>query len=228
MFHLLFRYAPHIGIRFGISCPWGDFDMRKLGKRVLGNQNLVWRGWPYLFTLLICFSVGALCGFLLAFLGEPSIELENYLLDYFGLVSERELGISFFSVFWDCVRWPLFVILFGFTAFGVVLIPLVFLIRGFLLSYSVASFGVLLGDKGVAVAAVLFGISVLLILPVLFVIGCESLRAVCMRLPKSSFSGENCFKPEVLLPSIGVLAIAVALQWTLTPNLLSTACARLF
>lgn len=202
--------------------------MKEFGKRILGGQSPAWRGWPYLLTLLISFSAGALGGFLLAFLGEPSAELGNYLVDYFTLAVERELDFSFISVCWDCVRWPLLVVLFGFTSLGVVVIPAAFLVRGFLLSYTVACFGILLGNKGVAAAAVLFSVTVLLILPILFVVGCENLRTSCMRLSGSPSITEPKFKPEILLPSFGALAIAVALQWAVSPTLLSAVCVRLF
>ena len=202
--------------------------MKRFGKRVLGSRDLLWRGWPYLFVLLIIFLLGSLFGFLLAFISEPSAELRNYLTDYFARSATDKLGLSFFSVLWDCLKWPLIVFAFRFTAAGIVTIPAVFLVRGFLLSYTAACFGVLLGNDGVIAAAVLFAVTVLLVLPILFVIGCESLRASYVRLPSASPTDENRFRVEVFLPSFGVLAIAIALQWSVTPVLLSAVCARLF
>ena len=202
--------------------------MKSIGKRTLRDRDLLWRGWPYLFVLLIVFAIGALFGFILAFLSEPSTELKSYLTNHFDVAAKSEFGLSFFSVLWDCIRWPLLVFVFRFTAAGIVVIPAIFLVRGFLLSYTAACFGVLLGNVGVIAAAVLFAVTVLLILPILFVIGCECFCGACARLPGLSSAGESRLRAEVFLPSFGVLAIAVSLQWTVVPILLSAVCARLF
>lgn len=179
-------------------------------------------------VLLSCFLLGTLAGFIFAFIGEPSAELYSYLNDYFELAAQGNLELSFLSVAWDCIRWPLAVVVFGFTALGVGVIPAMFLVRGFLLSYTATLLGVLFGKDGAAVAAVLFAVTVLLVIPTLFVVGCESFRASLARLPKAAVPADGRWRPEILLPGIGVLAIAVALQWTVTPMMLSAVCARLF
>ena len=189
---------------------------------------MVWPGWPYLIVLLVCFIVGALGGFFLAFLNESSLNLKGYISDYFDLAAQGELGTTLFSVLWDCIRWPLAIVLFGFTSVGVIAIPVLMTVRGFLLSYSAASFGVLLGKNGVAAAGVLFAVTAVLVLPVLFMLGCEALRSACMRLPGAVGSAEKHCRLEILLPGAGVLFIAAALQWTIMPKLLSAVCFRLF
>lgn len=177
--------------------------------------------------LLVCFGLGALGGFLFAVMGEPSAELRSYLREYFDLAAHGGLDISLLSVLWDFFRWPLAVVAFAFTSLGVGVIPALLLIRGFLLSYSAASFGVLLGTEGAAAAAAVFGVTALLGVPSLFVFGCESLRSAFLCLPGSPGS-RGQLRPTVLLPGIGALAVAAALQWTVTPALMSAVCARFF
>lgn len=191
-------------------------------------ENTVWDGWPYLVVLLICFFVGVLGGLLLAVLGKPSAELRSYLNDYFDLAAHGELTVSFLSLLWDCFRWPLAVAAFALTSLGVGVIPALLLIRGLFLSYATASFSVLLGAEGTAAAAALFGVTALLELPALFLIGSECFRTACKRLSGSVPDADGRLRLAVLLPGIGILILAVALQWTVTPALLSAVCARLF
>lgn len=186
-----------------------------------------WTGWPYLLLLLICFLSGALVGFAMAYFGEHSDDLGAYLQDYLSLAARGDLDLSFISVFWDCIRWPVFVIAFGFTALGVLAIPAVLLVRGFLLSYTATCFAVLLGWSGLAAAAVLLAAAVFLVLPVLLILGCEGLRASCARLPGALNGGERRFRPEIVLPGAGLSVVAAALQWTVVPLVFSAVCARL-
>lgn len=196
--------------------------------RVRAAGNAPWDGWPCLIVLLVCFFTGALGGFLLAAVGGPSAELRSYLSEYFDLAAHGRLNISLLSVLWDFFRWPLAAAAFSFTPLGVGVIPALLLVRGFLLSYAAASFGVLLGTEGAAAAAAVFGVTALLAVPALFVIGCEGLRSAFLRLPGSAPAAGARLRPTVLLPGIGILSIAAALQWTVTPALMSAVCTRYF
>ena len=202
--------------------------MMRLERRTKKALFSNWSGWPYLIVLLISFFAGALAGYFFAFLCEPSVLLRSYLMDYFDLAAQGGLHISFLSVVWDCVRWPLLAAVFAFTIVGVLAVPVVFACRGFLLSYTVSNFSLLFGYEGFAASAVLFSVTVLLLLPILFVIGCESFRMACMRIPGAVVSSDKKIRIELLLPGIGATAIAVALQWTILPMLLSAVCERLF
>ena len=164
----------------------------------------------------------------MAVIGEPSGELRSYLSDYFLLAAGGHLSVSLFSVLWDVFRWPLAVVAFSFTPLGIGVIPSLLLIRGFLLSYAATSFGALMGMEGAVAAAAIFGVTAMIAVPALFVIACESLRSAFLRLPGAVTASEYRPRPEILLQGIGVLAIAAALQWTLTPALMSAVCARFF
>lgn len=81
------------------------------------------------------------------------------------------------SLVWDTVRWPLLALLLGFTALGLLGLPLLFAVRGFLLAFSIASFVRLFGGAGCLLALLVFGVSGALSVPVLFVLGVQGLLA---------------------------------------------------
>lgn len=194
--------------------------------RAAGGKT--WDGRFYLTVLLLCFFVGAFGGFLLATIGTFGGELRGYLSDYFALAAGGRLSISFFSVLWDVFRWPLAAAAFSLTPLGVGAIPALLMIRGFLLSYAAACFGALMGVEGAAVAAAVFGVTALFTVPALLVIACESFRSAFLRVSGACPLPECKPRPAVLLPGAGVLVIAAALQWTVSPALMSAVCARFF
>lgn len=190
-------------------------------------------GWDGLFCLVVLggsFSAGALCGFLLAAFGQTSAQLSDYLRAYFQMAgSTGGLELSLWSVVWDLVRWPLFVAAMRFTALGIVGIPAVMLVRGFLLSYAAATFSRLFGGGGAVAALAVFGITVLLAVPVLFVAAQDSFQAALARrtgAPTAQVQPEN--RLTALSVCVGLLVLAAALQRTVMPALLSAVCARFF
>ena len=186
-----------------------------------------WSGWPYLIVLLISFFAGACVGGMLAFFHSPDSGLSDYLREYCAALSQGEIRPSFLYVLWDCVRWPLSAALLGFTALGVIGIPALFAARGFLLSFSTTTFCLLLGRSGIAVAAVLFSVTIFLVLPIMFVLGCDWLYASCLRLPNAVPSAGKRYRIESALICLGALIVSVALQWTLIPVVLPAVCSRL-
>ena len=143
----------------------------------------VWNGaessiLPSLLVTAICFFIGGLAGCLLAGCAEGSgIEsLTAYLEDFLYSAEAGKLAVpSIAAQVWDLIRWPLFAILLGYTALGLFGLPFLFITRGFLLGLSIASFVRLFGSPGCLAAFVLFGISGMLSVPVLFVLGVQSL-----------------------------------------------------
>lgn len=84
-------------------------------------------------------------------------------------------GLRFSRVLWQTVRFPLAVIVFGFTAFGVAGLPLLFLARGFLACYAASLFYRFLGFPGMAFAFVLFGLGALIWLPACLHLGAQGM-----------------------------------------------------
>lgn len=84
-------------------------------------------------------------------------------------------GLRFSRVLWQTMRFPLAVAVFGFTAFGVAGLPLLFLARGFLACYATSLFYRFLGFPGLAAALVLFGVSALIWLPACLRLGSQGM-----------------------------------------------------
>lgn len=186
-----------------------------------------WDGLTRLAFLSICFVVGALGGFFFSGLTGENTALLDYLNRYFQMVSQGN-GVDppLWSSIWDLVRWPLAAFLLGSTAFGIVGVPILLGIRGFLLSFAAATFVRLFGLPGMAVSLAAFGVTALVAVPVLFAVSADAFRQSQGRL-----SGERpptwSQRLQAFPPCAGLLVLAVALQQTVMPALLTTVCARL-
>lgn len=184
-----------------------------------------------LFCLTVCFTVGSVGGCIFA--GRLGTDTQTRLLDYFGsyftaLVGDKTAVPSSFSAVWEIVRWPFLAFVLGFTALGVVGLPLVFSVRGFLLSYAVAALVRLYGVTGLVVSLAVFGVSGFLVLPVLFTLGVDSFRGAGAMAVKLMGDGRRSFPPgRGRLFRAGccgiLLAVASTLQLQLTPVLLASA-----
>lgn len=122
------------------------------------------------------FALGGLLGCLLAAQvgGGGNDSLTAYLQSY--LTAARTGAVTqpgLLPIVWETLRWPLFTFLMGFTALGMLGIPVLFAIRGFLLSFAVSSFVRLFGGAGAILAFFAFGLTGLVAVPVLFVLGVQ-------------------------------------------------------
>ena len=128
------------------------------------------------------------------------------------------------SVIWELCRWPVLVLLLGFTALGAVAIPVVFCVRGFLLSYALASFVRVFGSTGIFAAFAVFGMAALVSVPVLFCMGAFAFSS-SLRLAAGVLGNRQAglFPREKLLgliPCGVLLLLAVFVQWSVMPQLL--------
>lgn len=131
-------------------------------------------------ALVVCgtaFLLGGLVGCLLAACvdGMGSDALRTYLEGFLtaagnGMASPPALG----PMVWQVLRWPLMAVALGFTALGVVGVPVLLAARGFLLSFSIAAFVRIFGDAGRLLAFLVFGVPGCVAVPVLFVLGVQS------------------------------------------------------
>lgn len=147
---------------------------------------------PALAVLSVSFFVGGMAGcFLSTFVaGEGQESLKAYLDSFLSLAQTGELSAPGMAVqLWDLLRWPLLTLLLGFTALGVLGLPLLFAVRGFLLAFSIAAFVQIFGSAGCLLAFLIFGIGGAISVPALFVLGTQSLTA--SRKLASRFLGEG-------------------------------------
>ena len=199
--------------------------VRKMGRRF--RSAPAWDGLTRLAFLAVCFAVGALGGFFFSgWTGENPALLE-YLNRYFQMAGQGNgVDPSLWSSIWDLVRWPLAAFLLGSTAFGIVGVPVLLGVRGFLLSFAAATFVRLFGLSGMAVSLAAFGVTALVAVPVLFAVSADAFRQAQGRL-----SGDRPptwrQRLQAFPPCAGLLVLAVALQQTVMPALLCAVCARL-
>ena len=188
-----------------------------------------WDGLTQLAVLAACFAAGAVGGFFLSAAVGDNAELQDYLSLYFQLAAQGNgAPPSIGAVVWDLIRWPAAVMLLGLTPVGVVGIPLVMGTRGFLLCYAATTFARLFHLSGMAAALTVFGVTVLIAVPVLFVAAADSFRQSLSRLPGTAVPPVHWGQRTVVLaPCAGLLILAVALQRAVMPVLFSAVCTRL-
>ena len=200
--------------------------VRRVGSRL--RSTPAWDGLTRLMILGACFAAGAVGGFFFSSGSGDNPELMDHLRSYFQMAGQGGgLEPSLWSSIWDLARWPLAAFLLGSTALGTVGLPILLGARGFLLSFSAAAFARMFGLPGVAASLAAFGVTALIAVPVLFVVSADAFRQSLGRL-----SGERppswSQRTHSLAPCAGLLVLAVALQQTLMPALLTAVCARLF
>lgn len=181
-------------------------------------------------VLFACFVGAGVAGCLaVSVAGEDGVDtLSAFLRDYLAVLEDGSaVSPSIWSVIWELCRWPALVLLLGFTALGAVAIPAVFCVRGFLLSYALASFVRVFGVTGIFAAFAVFGMAALVSVPVLFCMGAfafpSSLRLAAGVLGSRQpglFPKERLFG---LIPCGGLLLLAVFVQWSVMPQLLLAA-----
>lgn len=124
------------------------------------------------------FVLGGLlgCGAAGSIHGEGADALKDYLHTYLVLAEEGTVPVSFGQVLWGQMKYPVMLVLLGFTALGVIGIPVLFSVRGFLFAFSVACFCRVFGAAGLLPALFLFGLPAILWVPAFFVLGFWALQ----------------------------------------------------
>lgn len=200
--------------------------VRRMGTRL--RLPPAWDGLTRLSVLGVCFAAGVIGGFLFSCWGQEDTRLLEYLSRYLRAVGQGS-GVEppLLLCAWELARWPLAAFLLGSTALGVLGLPVLLGIRGFLLTFAASTFIRLFGLPGLAASLAAFGVTALVEVPVLFVTASDALRQSLGRL-----SGERAptwgQRAQALAPCAGLLVLAVALQQTLMPALLAAVCSRLF
>lgn len=179
-------------------------------------------------VLSVCFLLGGGVGLALACSveGTGGERLAQYLTAYLELAADGEVPVQLATILWEQLKLPLCCLALGFSALGVVGMPILFGVRGFSLVYGVACFCRIFGGEGLAVAGCLFGITALITVPALFVMGYQGLRgsyALLQRavglhrtpLPYDGGYGGRC--------ALGLATVvgAAAVEWLIVPSLLT-------
>ncbi len=179
--------------------------------------------------LSLAFGVGGLVGVLFAqsIQGVGGAVLSQYLTTYFQLAAEGTVPSGLAILFWEQARLPLCAMALGFSALGLVGYPILFGVRGFSLSYSVACLWRIFGSNGLVAAGFLFGLTALITVPALFALGVRGMgrsfallrRRVGGRSTSSSLGDGYSLCCGGCALAVGV---AVAVEWGVVPILLAS------
>lgn len=128
------------------------------------------------YTLLIALLAGGLLGCICAhFMAtDDSLAISLYIQKFASSISEGDVAMpKLLASSWSILRWPLIVCLLGFSSYNMILIPVVFIFRGFFLAFCITSFVEILGSAGLLVSVILFGVESLICIPILFIIAMQ-------------------------------------------------------
>lgn len=135
---------------------------------------------PALAVIGACFFAGGLVGCTLAAHvdGGGTESLAAYLRSFLQAAGAGEAETpALAALVWNHIRWPALAVLLGFTALGLLGLPILFAARGFLMAFAIASFVRMFGRAGCLLAFAVFGITGVVAVPVLFVLGVQGLVA---------------------------------------------------
>lgn len=181
-------------------------------------------------ALSACFLLGGILG---AFFGglmsqASAQELADYLNAYLTLARDGGISVEFWPVAWEQFRLLLAVSLLGFTVLGVVGIPLLFGVRGFLFAFSVAGLCRVFGAAGLVPGLFLFGLPGFLWAPVLFLAGGQCMNSAWVLLRRLLLESRE---PLPFTPTYwgrlglcgAALMVCVMLEYLAAPVLLAAA-----
>lgn len=175
-----------------------------------------------LLLLGVCFVFGSLIGTLLVARfwtgGEASVS--QYLNEWaLGLEEIQRQSFDWLTDLVHHLRFPVAVLLFGFVPIGVGAIPVLFFVRGVLISFTVSSFLKLYAWRGMAATLLLYGPAELAGLLLQFVVGVRALRMAQERAFSTGITRRSrqttSLRPG-LTWGMGVLGVSL-LQSALTP-----------
>ena len=83
----------------------------------------------------------------------------------------------FFKAFITFVKYPAIIFLLGYTAFGILFIPLVLVLRGYFISFCVTSVIQALGYKGILSALCIYGFQAVISIPCILIVAAKAMRA---------------------------------------------------
>ena len=205
--------------------------MRRLGRKIWDVPSDL----ATALTLLSAFfALGGVLGCTLAFQIDSggSAGLARYVERFLTWAGTSGHTPSLLLAAWDTVRWPLLVFLLGFTTLGLLALPAVFAVRGFLLAFAIGSFVRLFGRTGGTLAFLIFGIPECAAVPVLFILGTQSWlasRALASRVLGGGKMALPYGKRYLLrcASCAGVLCICVFLEYVVVPALTAGAAGLL-
>lgn len=186
------------------------------------------KGKPTLVVVIFFFVLGGLVGILVV--GQLQQQGSQSILEYLTpLVEGVEQGEidapSSMALLWEHGRWFLLLLLASLTPFGMFAIPLLVLLRGFIIGYTSAILLCLFGTQGMVVALVLVTLPELVILPALLFLGGEGLLhakdlALKSKSTEQGLAHIKWLSLPVVLPCLLALLGTLCIEFWIVPPLL--------
>lgn len=182
----------------------------------------------YVLIVAGCFLTGGILGCLVGtYAGDGGGgELEQYLREFIALADASEVSWSIPAVVWNRGRWLVCCALFGMSAVGMGILPLLFGMRGFLLTFGISCFLQVFGGLGFLPAILLYGVPAILWAPSFLMLGIFFLRRSLSLFRKTAEVAPAEGRGEIdrgLLAAGVLFAGCVAFECGLLPRLLTAA-----
>lgn len=183
---------------------------------------------PQLILLVFFVVIGAVIGYLVqnTVSADSHTELSEYLHRYADYcVNGTQTPVSFLRILLVYFRYPALAFCLGFCTIGVYLLPILCMVQGFSLSFSICCFTSALGHTGVYLAFATFGLRVLITLPCLLLLAIQAFnRSKCLRNRTHKRKGKSAVQKgaaDLILPGIcaATLLLGTILDMALLPHL---------
>lgn len=125
---------------------------------------------------------------------------------------------------WLSLRWTIAAFVLGFSSLGVLGLPLLGGARGFLFSFSIGVFTQALGQRGLMVAFIMFGVSGLISIPVFLLVSTQSFLVSRYLVSRGTGKSEFPYNRVYILRfcfSVLLLYVSLILEWYCVPGLLA-------
>lgn len=180
--------------------------------------------------LILCgalFLCGTVAGTFSSAFVKDGAELTDYFSEYLTLTKDGAfIDPSFFTVLADMFRYPLLVFMLGFSVPGVLGVPILSVVRGYTLAFSVSVMVRLYGGDGVLLSLSVFAVSTLITVPCFLILAALSFRSSCLLTLtvirpdlRSGISPYNAGYFLRCLICFGLLAVAALLDTYLTVHM---------
>ena len=183
--------------------------------------------------LIVCFffAFGAIAGALICDggAGQDAEQLRLYLMEYARYCTgPRETTVSLFSVLLLYFRYPLALFVCGFLGAGIVAAPVLCLLQGCFLSFSISCFTAALGRSGLLLALSLLGLRVLFVVPCTLFLAVGAMeRAGCLVKARLNGKRERVAQPSLFYWQFAycalLLSTGVILELSMVPKLFAFA-----
>ena len=176
-----------------------------------------------------CFLLGMLAAYPVhRRIGSESLsQLSTYVQDYARLADGRvQQPVSLLSVAAAYLRYPLLAFLLGLSAVGAVLLPMLCMVQGFFLSFSVCCFAASMGREGVLLALAALGLRCLFVLPCTLFLAGDGFSRACRALSPARPKRE-AVRWRALLFCVFVLLAGTVVECAIVPKFFALILARI-